>query len=132
MEALRVRVLGGFAVDGMATTAVGTRKARTLLKVLALGRGTAVPVDRIVDALWGDAPPARANDQVAVLASRLRGTLGRDRITFGDGGDALRADWLDLDAFDALARDARERLNDGDAPAALSAASAALGLVRGP
>lgn len=39
---LRVRVLGGLAVEGMDEREMGSRKGRTVLKVLALGRGSPV------------------------------------------------------------------------------------------
>ena len=74
----------------------------------------------------------RPADQVAVLVSRLRGVLGRDRIPHGDGGYRLVADWSDLEAFDELAGEARRRLARGDTTAAHVAAGAALALVRGP
>ena len=39
---------------------IGSRKGRTLLKLLAVHRRSAVPVDLIVDTLWSDEPPAKA------------------------------------------------------------------------
>ena len=51
--------------------------------------------DVLADALWGDAQPARPDDQLAVLMSRLRSVLGRERIEHRDGGYLLRYDWLD-------------------------------------
>ena len=45
MSPLRVRLIGPFEVDGLTPQAVGSRKARTLLKLLTLARGGAVPVD---------------------------------------------------------------------------------------
>ncbi len=51
----------------------------TAAEVLALAGGAAVPVDRVVDVLWGsDDPPQRPADQVGVLVSRLPGR-GRGR-----------------------------------------------------
>jgi DNA-binding SARP family transcriptional activator len=129
---VRVRVLGPFEVEGVAREHLGSRKARTLLKVLALGRGDAVAVDRIVEACWGGDAPARPGDQVAVLVSRLRGVLGRERIVRSDAGYSLLADWLDLAAVDELASEAAQRLTAAGPAAARSAATAALALVRGP
>src|SRR5687768_1964375 len=94
---MRVRVLGGFAVDGLAEHDLGSRKARSLLKVLTLARGAPVSVERLADVLWADDPPARPSDQVGVLVSRLRGVLGADRIVRSDAGYVLRVDWLDID-----------------------------------
>ncbi|MEY2457319.1 MAG: hypothetical protein QOK06_2413, partial [Acidimicrobiaceae bacterium] len=38
MDALRIRLLGGLDVEGLEEKEIGSRKARTLVKVLALGR----------------------------------------------------------------------------------------------
>ena len=128
---LRVRVLGGFDVDGIPAPRLGSRKGRTLLKVLALARGHPVPVDRLVDALWPDTPPARPAEQVAVLVSRLRTAATAD-IARTDAGYALSIDWLDVDAAAALTDEAERRLESGALAAARSAAGAALALLRGP
>src|SRR6202165_1826555 len=57
--ALKVSVLGALDIHGVDKHALGSRKARTLIKVLAVARGQPVPVPRLVDCLWPDAPPAR-------------------------------------------------------------------------
>lgn len=128
---MRVRVLGGFSVDGFADRELGSRKARTLLKALAVARGAPVPVDRLVDVLWGDDPPARPADQVGVLVSRLRGVLGADRLMRTDSGYALRADWLDVDELAARVREAADALGADRVGAARAAAQAAKALARG-
>jgi DNA-binding SARP family transcriptional activator/tetratricopeptide (TPR) repeat protein len=127
-----VRTLGTFEVDGLTEHAIGSRKARTLLKVLALARGAPVPIDALIDALWPTAAPARPGDQVAVLVSRLRTVLGADRLRHVDAGYALQTDWLDVVEFDARADDAAARLRSGGFAGASAAALAALQLVRGP
>ena len=91
MKSLAVRVLGDFGVDGVEPQALGSRKARLALQLLALAAGQVVPSDVLVDALWDDAPPARPDDQLAVLMSRLRSVLGRDRIEHRDRGYLLRS-----------------------------------------
>ncbi|HEX8802985.1 MAG TPA: winged helix-turn-helix domain-containing protein, partial [Acidimicrobiales bacterium] len=118
MGDLRVRLLGGLDVEGRAPHQVGSRKARTLLKVLALARGAPVPVERLVDAAWPEGPPARPADQVGVLVSRLRGVLGADRLTRGEGGYALVCDWLDVVELEARVAEAAARLAAGTGPAA--------------
>lgn len=130
MAPLRVRLLGDLRVEG-APGVLGRRQVRTLLKVLALGRGQPVAIDRLVDCLWPGAPPSRPGDQLSVLASRLRGALGGDRVPRTDGGYALVYDWLDLDALEAYAAEAQARLKTGTPAAAWVAASAGLSLVRG-
>jgi DNA-binding SARP family transcriptional activator len=129
---LRIRLLGGLAVEGVPERDLGSRKARTLIKVLALARGKPVAVERIADVLWGDALPARPGDQVGVLISRLRGVLGPDRLLRSDAGYALRVDWLDLDELGARADEAAVRLAAGQFAAARAAADAALNVAHGP
>lgn len=126
-----MRVLGELTVDGF-DIAVLDRKARGLLLLLALARGRPVPVDAAVEALWGDAPPGRPADQVAVLASRVRRLLGRDRVERTSSGYRLHADWNDLTELDAVTREAERRLGAGETGAAASASRAALALLRGP
>ena len=127
---LRVRALGAFEIDGLSEHAIGSRKARTLLKVLALARGAPVSSDVLVDALWSDGAPAHPADQVAVLVSRLRTVLGADRLRRADAGYALHADWLDIVEFDARADDATARLRAGGFAGASAAALAALQAVQ--
>lgn len=129
---MRVRVLGGLAVDDLADHALGSRKGRTLLKVLALARGSPVSVDALAEVLWGDDQPARPAEQVGVLVSRLRGVLGTDRLRRSDSGYSLRADWLDVDEVAALAAAGAAALAEGKVGAARAAAEAALALARGP
>ncbi len=129
---LRVRVLGGFEVEGIEPRRLGSRKARTLLKMLALARGRPVSADRLIDTLWPEAPPAQPEEQVAVLASRLRAVLGRERLLRTDAGYSLRTDWLDLVALTELAAEAARCLAAGSYGTARAGAEAALALARGP
>lgn len=125
---LRVRVLGGLKVDGLDEHAVGSRKGRTLLRVLAVARGDPVSTDRIVDALWADRPPSRPADQVGVLVSRLRAVLGPGRLTRTDAGYVLACDWLDLVELETRVTEAERRHAAGQTAAARAAAEAALAL----
>jgi DNA-binding SARP family transcriptional activator len=128
---LRVRLLGGLEVEGTDAKALGSRKGRRLLALLAV-RGAPVPADVAVEALWGDAPPSSPADQVAVLVSRLRNALGAERITRTDAGYVLHADWLDTAALHDLVTEAERRVHARGWPAARTAADAALALLRGP
>ena len=129
---LRVRVLGGFAVEGREERALGTRKARVLLKRLAVAGGQSVPVDEIAAAVWGGDLPQNPADQVSVLVSRLRSVLGAGRLPRSDAGYRLAADWLDLVELERTVSELEERLREGETGAALAASHAALGLARGP
>ena len=128
---LRIRVLGPLEVEGIPGTALGSKKQRSLLRILALGRGEPVTVDRIVDRLWPENEPASPASQVMVLVSRLRTVLGADRLPRTDAGYALKADWIDLVALEALAIEAERRLNEGQSVLAATAAKAGLALARG-
>lgn len=129
---MRVRLLGSFEVEGVPERQLGSRKGRTVMKLLALARGAPVRVDRIADVLWGDDQPSRPADQVGVLVSRLRSVLGAERIARSDAGYALVADWIDVDEVVALGAASAEALAAGRLGAARAAADAALALVRGP
>jgi DNA-binding SARP family transcriptional activator len=131
MKSLALRVLGGIAVDGVEPQALGSRKGRLVLYLLALAGGQVVPTDALIDALWGDTPPARPEDQVAVLVSRLRSVLGRDRIEHRDHGYLLRCDWLDAAELAALTDEAERRRGAGNVLGAAAAARVALSLLRG-
>jgi DNA-binding SARP family transcriptional activator len=131
MKSLAVRVLGEFAVDGVEPRALGSKKARQALHLLALAEDRPVPADTLADALWGDTPPARPDDQIAVLMSRLRSVLGRDRIEHRDTGYLLRYDWLDAAELAALTQEMQRRRAAGNVAGAAAAARIGLSLVRG-
>jgi DNA-binding SARP family transcriptional activator len=128
---LKVSVLGALHIQGVDKHALGSRKARTLIKVLAVARGQPVPVPRLVDCLWPDRPPARPSQQISVLVSRLRSVLGPQRIPRTDAGYQLLADWIDLDIANTLATAAARRLAAQNYASARLAAEAALALMRG-
>jgi len=130
MDKLAVRVLGDLHVDGVDPQSLGSRKGRALLWLLALGRGSAVPVDVLIDALWPDGAPSRPADQLAVLVSRLRAVLGRERIVRGDSGYRLVYDWLDLDELEAVTAETAARMSDGNRAGASSAGRVVASLLR--
>ena len=131
MKSLAVRLLGEFAVDGVESQALGSRKARLALHLLALADGQPVPDDVLADALWADAPPAKPEDQLAVLMSRLRGVLGRDRIYRRSGGYVLHADWQDDTELSLLTAETERRRSAGNVVGAAAAARVGLSLLRG-
>ncbi len=131
MKSLALRVLGEFGADGVEPQALGSRKGRLALAVLALGGGQEVPSDVLIDALWEDAPPAHPEDQLAVLISRLRSVLGRDRIQHRDRGYVLRCDWLDAAELASLTEEMERRRGTGNVLGAAAAARVVLSLLRG-
>jgi tetratricopeptide (TPR) repeat protein len=131
MKSLALRVLSDFGVDGVEPQALGSRKGRLALCALALAGGQVVPSDVLVDTLWGDTPPAQPEDQLAVLISRLRSVLGRDRIPHRDRGYLLVCDWLDASELAALTEEMDRRRGAGNVLGAAAAARVALSLLRG-
>ncbi|HEX4812339.1 MAG TPA: BTAD domain-containing putative transcriptional regulator [Nonomuraea sp.] len=90
---VRLRLVGEFAVllgpRRLTGVGVGSRKARTLLALLAAAGGRLVYLDAITEALWGENWPARPADNVATLVSRLRATLEPDIVLGGRSGYRL-------------------------------------------
>jgi predicted ATPase/DNA-binding SARP family transcriptional activator len=106
---IEVQLLGGFAVvgDGVAvTTPWRLRKARTLVKLLALAPGHRMHRDVLSDRLWPDADPAAAANNLHQALHAARRVLGPDRLVLrdemlvlGPEGDVL----VDVDTFTAAA-----------------------------
>jgi len=111
---------------------VGGRQQRVLLAFLLLHANEVVSVDRLIDAIWADHPPAGAVKNVQAQISRLRRALAEDRLqTHGNGYLLLvRPGELDTDRFRRLLEDGRSRLAAGDAEAAGSTVGEALELLR--
>src|ERR1700754_3023140 len=99
---LRFRLLGPFTVESELTAPVPVGKARRVLAVLAERAGEFVSVGALVEALWEDNPPGRADRNVAALISRLRRALGRDRIDGGANGYRLVPEALSVDLGEAI------------------------------
>ncbi|GIG57569.1 SARP family transcriptional regulator [Longispora fulva] len=74
---MEFRVLGDVAivVDDIPCDLGLRRRDRCLLGVLLVHIGTDVPVDRLVDLLWGACPPERPRQSIQVSVSRLRRVL---------------------------------------------------------
>ena len=137
---LEFGVLGSLEVrDGDVVLKVRGAKQRLLLAVLLLHANEVVSTHRLVDTLWGEAPPPTVDKALQVHVSQLRKLLEPGRVRGGAGelivthplGYSLRLSGTKLDilrfeqALDA-ARDA------GDARAKADAFRAALACWRGP
>jgi DNA-binding SARP family transcriptional activator len=120
-------------VDGEAVP-LPAAKPRALLAVLLLNRNRVVPVSELVDDLWSEEPPDTAVKALQVYVSQLRKAIGADRLLTKPPGYSLRVDHgeLDLDVFERLVLEGRERLAAGDAETAAERLGDALELWRGP
>jgi DNA-binding SARP family transcriptional activator len=116
---------------------LGRLKERAVLAVLLLHANEFVSRERLIDELWGAAPPPTARKAVNVYISKLRKTLtrnGDDPIATAEGGYRLRVNGESLDAARArtLLSDAQTRMAGGDTAAASQLLQEALALWRGP
>jgi DNA-binding SARP family transcriptional activator len=132
------RILGPLEVveDGN-PIALGTLKERLVLGVLLLHANEFVSRERLIDDLWGEAPPPTARKAVNVYISQLRKTLGNGRpdpITTAEGGYRLRVEPEAVDAGRArgLLAGARDRVAQGEPEDAARLFREALSLWRGP
>jgi DNA-binding SARP family transcriptional activator/transcriptional regulator with XRE-family HTH domain len=139
---LWVRVLGQLGIwrDGVSAGVI-TPGQRTVLGLLAVSGGGLVHREVIVDALWGERPPATAVNLVQVYVSRLRRRLDPGRPARGPGGPLVSAGAsyrldltvgeLDFLAFRDLVDRARAARLRGHAAAACGFFAEALGLWQG-
>jgi DNA-binding SARP family transcriptional activator len=126
----RVQLCGRLVVDlggGRLEGGLPGRQGCALVAVLALERPRVLTRDALIDALWGERPPAAADAALSALLSKLRRVLGPERVR--GRGEV----WLDLpagvsvdveEALESLER-AEAELARGDPHAAYGPAFAA-------
>jgi DNA-binding SARP family transcriptional activator len=125
------RLLGPLEVVGdEGSLQLGGIKQRSLLAMLLLHANQVVSIDRLIDALWGASPPLTCGKSIQVYVSRLRKSIGDNRLVTHAPGYALYVDpgELDLTRFEQLVAEAWR------APPERASAKLreALGLWRGP
>ncbi|GAA0436415.1 SARP family transcriptional regulator [Actinoplanes capillaceus] len=127
--AVEFRLLGDLEVriDGRPVD-VGHVQQRSVLVALLLDTNRVVPVDRLLDRVWGDHPPQRARGTLYSYLSRLRKALSTDDVTIArrPGGYVLTADpdTVDVHRFRRLV--AQARTADDETAAVLLARALAL------
>lgn len=138
--AWRYRLFGGLSVerDDGRVADLGGRKQRAVLAALLLELGRPVPADRLIDRVWGDEPPPRAEASLQAYVSRLRRQLepeqpngsGHTVLVTEPGGYRIAADpsAVDLALFDELRLDAASVLAAGGAARAAELYDRALAL----
>ncbi|WP_328792373.1 BTAD domain-containing putative transcriptional regulator [Streptomyces sp. NBC_00273] len=136
---MRFEVLGPLTVrtDEGTPVPVPEAKVRALLGALLVRYGRPVPVDRLIDELWGEDLPGNPGNTLQTKVSQLRRILaraeegGRALVGFGPAGYALRVADEAVDAGRFTELTALARKEDG-ARARAALLSEALGLWRGP
>ncbi|GAA3057048.1 BTAD domain-containing putative transcriptional regulator [Pseudonocardia yunnanensis] len=135
---MEFRILGPLevAIDG-APVSIGGPKPRVLLAGLLLRPGAVVSTDRLVAAVWGDAPPNDPLGALRAYVSRLRAVLAPlqhgERLRYQAPGYVLAVadDELDATDFARLVTEARDRASVGAHGHAVELFDAALALWRG-
>lgn len=111
----QIRVLGPIdLLTPTGTESFGGRRPRMLVGALCIAATRTVPVDHLVEVLWGDDPPESAMNTMQSYISRLRGLLGAEAIQTFDHSYRLDVcvDNLDALEFERLIRTA----TDDDCP----------------
>src|SRR5512146_1893357 len=119
---------------------VGTPRQQAVLAALALDLGRPVPIETLIDRVWGDEPPAEARNVLYSHLSRIRQLL-RQAAALGDDAAVrlerrhagyvldIDPDLVDLHRFGRLADHGRDPARTDDERA--RALARALGLWRG-
>ena len=110
MGEVSVSLLGGFAAEVTAlavpATAWRLKKARELVKLLALAPGHRLHREQAMDVLWRDLGPAAAANNLHQAVHVARRTLDAEAIELRDEVLTLTAD-IDVDRFELAAANAR-------------------------
>lgn len=109
---MRFAVLGPLHVTvGERTVDLASAKQRRLLIALLIDAGRVVSTGQLIDALWGEDPPATALESLRTYVYRVRSRLGDDgtRLQTRPPGYLLQVDRDEVDAgrFEALIAQAR-------------------------
>ena len=117
MQFLVLGVMEIYGRDG--PIAIVAQRQQIVLMMLLLEANRPVPVERLIEAVWDDAPPATARGQIQICMSMLRKSFAdvghADIITTRTAGYqcTVADDDLDLFVFDQLVRDARRLAGEG-------------------
>jgi DNA-binding SARP family transcriptional activator len=139
---MEFRLLGPLeVVDEGRSIEVGHGKRRSLLALLLLHPNEVMSADRLIDALWGERPPATAAKSLHVYVSQLRRELGRGPpasnggvlVTRGNGYVAcVESEDIDTQRFERTLADGLRALGSGDARRASARLTQAIAMWRGP
>jgi YVTN family beta-propeller protein len=141
------RILGALEVEDRGESLpLGGHQQRALLALLLLRANEVVPVDEIIDDLWGAEPPPSATKSVHALISKLRRRLENEPagpgVEAGENGVLLThphgyvltvaSGELDLHRFQSLLDEGQQALSAGRADDAAAKLRQGLALWRGP
>ncbi len=124
-------------IRGQQVLPLGSPKQRALLGLFLVHANEALPRERLIEELWGDAPPRTVKAVLNVYLSRLRrlfaeGTGEQLLLTHAAGYVlSVRPEGLDARRFETLLERGRRELASGDAEGASATLHDALALWRG-
>ncbi|OIJ96315.1 AfsR/SARP family transcriptional regulator [Streptomyces monashensis] len=134
-----LRLLGPFELEfGEQSVNPGGPRQRAVLAMLAINAGRLTPLCHLVDAVWGEDPPATARGQIQFCVSSLRKVFHRlghaGAIRTDPVGYALEvaSDGIDRDVFLRKVSQARDGVAAGESERAADLLREALALWRGP
>ncbi|MGW0226353.1 AfsR/SARP family transcriptional regulator [Streptomyces tendae] len=135
---MRLDLLGPLRVTSdSGPVPLGPTKSRLLFATFLLDPNQVLPHHRLVEALWGDEPPASAQANLRTYVFGLRRALGsreQDRLRPLPGGYQMVVHPLerDVDRFAAVSGHGRAALASGNQQRALAEFDRALSMVRSP
>ena len=132
---MRFGVLGPLSVgEAGAPVPIGGRSDRVVLCALLAWSGETVSGDRLIDAVWGAAPPRSATKGLQNVVMRLRKVLGPGLIETRPDGYCLRVrhEAIDVWRFEELSRLGRGSVAVEEWDAARAALAEAVARWRGP
>jgi predicted ATPase/DNA-binding SARP family transcriptional activator len=137
VDLVHVGILGPLEVrDGVGgPVEIAGARLRALVVRLALDAGRPVAARVLIEAVWGDQPPADEANALQTLVSRLRRTLGDPALIAQSPAGyrlAIGTDAVDAVRFASLAADGARALRDGDPVTASALLRDGLALWRGP
>lgn len=140
LDAVRVSVLGPlelFSHGGEQLPLPGPQ-TRTVFALLLLGSGALVPIERIVEGVWGERPPSSAvlkvQGHICTLRKLLRPVRAAELLVTRPPGYRLQTEYYhcDMDEFTAAVRHATALSAAGEIEHACEVLDQALGCWRGP
>lgn len=139
---LTVSILGPLAASSsLGAATLGGPRQRCVLAALAVAAPDVVSVDRLVDGLWGEDPPANPKATLQVFVHHLRKAMAAVNPEATAGPTIVRRDpgyvldpaiVVDVHRFAELRGSARALAESGDSAGAATVLDEALGLWRGP
>jgi len=134
-----VQLFGPLAIrTGQVSVELGPPKQRALLAILVLHANEVVSVDRLIELLWGEAPPRTAAHSVQIYMSALRKLLATlqppPTIVTRPPGYRLDIDpkAIDIARFEVLVSRGGEALGVGRQESGIDLLEEAVGLWHGP